>query len=137
MLLQNVFTDHVCVCVCVNKQDLALNNLKWLICHKTKGNQLHYFKLKIILQHLILNYIIWPSIQNIKNETIKELLRHQLSAKHFQVFFMKIKKVGRDKERERKNMHTYTKVVYCLSIRFWLKTKSLIFGNIIPILCPR
>ena len=25
----------VCVCVCVYKEYLALNNLQWLICHKT------------------------------------------------------------------------------------------------------
>ena len=25
--------------VCVYKEDLALNNLQWLICHKTQPNQ--------------------------------------------------------------------------------------------------
>ena len=25
------------------KQDLALNNLEWLICHKTKPNQTDYY----------------------------------------------------------------------------------------------
>ena len=29
----------VCVWVCVYKDDLALNNLQWLICHKTKPNR--------------------------------------------------------------------------------------------------
>ena len=24
--------------ICMYKKDLALNNLKWLICHKTKSN---------------------------------------------------------------------------------------------------
>ena len=27
------------------KKDLALNNLQWLICHKTKPNQISYFSL--------------------------------------------------------------------------------------------
>ena len=30
----------VCVCVCKNRI-LALNNLQWLICHKTKLNPIH------------------------------------------------------------------------------------------------
>ena len=29
----------MCVWVCVCKQDLALDNLHWLICHKTIPNQ--------------------------------------------------------------------------------------------------
>ena len=29
----------VCVCVCVCEEDLALNNLQWLICHKTKSTK--------------------------------------------------------------------------------------------------
>ena len=28
----------VCVCVCVCEEDLELNNLQWLICHKTEPN---------------------------------------------------------------------------------------------------
>ena len=32
----------MCVCVCVCKEDLALNNLQWLICHKTQPNQIIY-----------------------------------------------------------------------------------------------
>ena len=28
----------VCVCVCVCKENLASNNLQWLICHKTNPN---------------------------------------------------------------------------------------------------
>ena len=31
----------MCVCVCVYKPDLALNNLQWLICHNTKPNQIY------------------------------------------------------------------------------------------------
>ena len=27
---------HICVCVCVCEQDLALNNLRGLICHNTQ-----------------------------------------------------------------------------------------------------
>ena len=26
----------------MNKEDLALNNLDWLICHKTKSNEILY-----------------------------------------------------------------------------------------------
>ena len=29
----------VCVCVCVCKRDLALNDLQWLMCLKTRPNQ--------------------------------------------------------------------------------------------------
>ena len=30
----------VCVCVFIYKEDLALNNLQWLMCHKTQPNQI-------------------------------------------------------------------------------------------------
>ena len=33
-----MFTNHVHL-IYMNKPDLALNNLQWLICHKTKLNQ--------------------------------------------------------------------------------------------------
>ena len=40
------------------KEDLALNNLQWLICHKTKPNILEYFdnlfvafKVEVIVLH--------------------------------------------------------------------------------------
>ena len=28
--------------ICMYKEDLALNNLKWLICHKSQPNQIIY-----------------------------------------------------------------------------------------------
>ena len=30
---------------CVYKEDLALNNLRWFICHKTKSNQTNDWRL--------------------------------------------------------------------------------------------
>ena len=38
---QNVFTNHIYL-MYMYKEDLALNNLQWLICHKTKPNQIIY-----------------------------------------------------------------------------------------------
>ena len=38
---QNVFTYHIYL-IYMYKQDLALDNLQWLICHKTKPNQIIY-----------------------------------------------------------------------------------------------
>ena len=35
--LQNVFINHIFTVYV--KQDLALNNQQWLICHKTKAKQ--------------------------------------------------------------------------------------------------
>ena len=32
----------MCVCVCVYEQGLALHNQQWLICHKTKTNQIFH-----------------------------------------------------------------------------------------------
>ena len=34
-----MFDMYVCMYVCMYKQDLALNNLQELICHKTQPNQ--------------------------------------------------------------------------------------------------
>ena len=36
---QNVFTNHLYL-IYMYKQNLALNNLKWLICHKTSQTKL-------------------------------------------------------------------------------------------------
>ena len=38
MYLQNVFTNHMYL-IDMQKQDLALNNLQWLMCHTTKQNE--------------------------------------------------------------------------------------------------
>ena len=38
---QNVFTNHIYL-IYMYKEDLALNNLQWLICHKTQQNQIIY-----------------------------------------------------------------------------------------------
>ena len=35
---QNVFTNHIYL-IYMYEEDLALNNLQWLICYKTKSNQ--------------------------------------------------------------------------------------------------
>ena len=39
--LQNVFINPI-YSIYVYKEDLALNNLHWLICHKTQPNQILY-----------------------------------------------------------------------------------------------
>ena len=36
----------------MHKQDLALNNLQWLICHKTQPNQKNIFKEDLALNNL-------------------------------------------------------------------------------------
>ncbi len=38
---QNVFTNHIYL-IYMYKEHLALNNLQWLICHKTQPNQIIY-----------------------------------------------------------------------------------------------
>ena len=35
---ENVYTNHIYLIYMYN-EDLALNNLQWLICHKTKPNE--------------------------------------------------------------------------------------------------
>ena len=40
MYLQNVFTNHIYIYIYIReREDLALNNLQWFICHKTQPNQ--------------------------------------------------------------------------------------------------
>ena len=39
MLSTNDFTNRIYL-IYMYKQDLALNNLQWLICHKTQPNQI-------------------------------------------------------------------------------------------------
>ena len=36
-----MLTNHIYQ-IYTNKQDLALNNLQWLICHQTQPNQIIY-----------------------------------------------------------------------------------------------
>ena len=43
------------------KEDLALNNLQWLICHKTKPN--HIYSIYMYKEDLVLNNQQW-SIYN-------------------------------------------------------------------------
>ena len=43
----NQFINHFYL-IYMYKQYLALNNLLWLICHKTKPNQIVYIKYKCI-----------------------------------------------------------------------------------------
>ena len=40
------------------KQDLALNNLQWLICHRTQPNQIIYL-IYMYKQDLALNSLQW------------------------------------------------------------------------------
>ena len=37
------------------KEDLALNNLQWLICHKTKPNQIIYILIYMYIEDIALN----------------------------------------------------------------------------------
>ena len=37
------------------KEDLALNNLQWLICHKTQSNQIIYILIYMYKEDLALN----------------------------------------------------------------------------------
>ena len=42
------------------KEDLALNNLQWLICHKTQPNQIIYiFNIYVYKEDLALNNLQW------------------------------------------------------------------------------
>ena len=56
------------MCVCVYKEDLALNNLQWSICHKNKPNQT---KPIIVLSKNIA--MIWIRLQFLacKNQIIR------------------------------------------------------------------
>ena len=39
--------------ICMHKKDLALNNLWWLICRKTKPNQTQLFEIDLILNLIV------------------------------------------------------------------------------------
>ena len=41
------------------KEDLALNNLQWLICHKTQPNQIIYILIYMYKEDLALNNLQW------------------------------------------------------------------------------
>ena len=41
------------------KEDLALNNLQWLICHKTQPNQIKYILIYMYKEDLALNNLQW------------------------------------------------------------------------------
>ena len=41
------------------KEDLALNNLQWLICHKTQPNQIIYDLKYMYKEDLALNNLQW------------------------------------------------------------------------------
>ena len=41
------------------KEDLALNNLQWLICHKTQPNQIIYMLIYMYKEDLALNNQQW------------------------------------------------------------------------------
>ena len=45
MLTKNIIHKiylEIIYLICMYKKDLALNNLQWLICHKTKPHQILY-----------------------------------------------------------------------------------------------
>ena len=52
------------------KKDLALNNLQWLICHKTKPNQFIYIQNICIKKDLALNNLQWLICHKTKNQTL-------------------------------------------------------------------
>ena len=41
------------------KEDLALNNLQWLICNKTQRNQILYISIYMYKEDLALNNLQW------------------------------------------------------------------------------
>ena len=56
---QNLFTNHIYL-IYTYKKDLALNNLKWLICHKTKPNWTkpnQFTCLQIVYTYIHINWI--------------------------------------------------------------------------------
>ena len=58
MCLQIIYIEYIYM----YKQDLALNNLQWLICHKTQPNQTkpnHLFNIYIYKEDLTLNNLQW------------------------------------------------------------------------------
>ena len=40
------------ILICTYKEDLALNNLQWLICHKTQPTQIIYISYICIKKHV-------------------------------------------------------------------------------------
>ena len=62
-----MFTNHIYL-IYINKPGLALNNLQWLICHKTKPNQTpmknHQLKRKINFNSTLIK-------KNYQNDNIK------------------------------------------------------------------
>ena len=52
-----MFTNHIYL-IYLSKQDLALNNLQWLICHKTQPNQTLYL-INMYKKDLELNNLQW------------------------------------------------------------------------------
>ena len=51
--LQNVFINHKYL-IYIYKEDLALNNLKWFMCHKTKLNRTKYLFTNLLHPKVIL-----------------------------------------------------------------------------------
>ena len=62
--LQNVFTNHIYIYIYIYEQDLALNNLQWLICHKTKPNLTKQCTFIFFLSRGI---ILWIEISRLEN----------------------------------------------------------------------
>ena len=53
---ENVFANPIYL-IYMYKEDLALNNLQWLICHKTKPN--HIYLVYMYKEDLALNNLQW------------------------------------------------------------------------------
>ena len=53
------------------KEDLALNNLQWLICHKTQPN--HIYLIYMYKEDLALNNLQWLICHKTKPNTVKWL----------------------------------------------------------------
>ena len=59
------------------KEDLALNNLQVLICHKTQPNQTKSYIFNIYEEDLALNNLKWLICHKIQpNQCISKLLTH-------------------------------------------------------------
>ena len=55
-------TDVKVVCVCVCVKDLALNNLQWLICHKTQPNRkklIYFISISISIDILFIYFFFF------------------------------------------------------------------------------
>ena len=68
-ICQNVLTNHIYIYIYIYREYLALNNLEWLICHKTKPNSIITFEnsvcrtISMKWSPLLINSILIEGIQ--------------------------------------------------------------------------